>query len=256
MSNNNFFNTEAIAKSAKPKFERKDYGTPDEGTHEARIVQVIMLGEQERQAFKGEQKPPIQMMRVTFELPFSTIERVINKEGDTETQPRWISHEFPVSSFDQSTCMKWGKILGFGGDWSKAIGMPCQIFVQVQQGKKDPSKYYAKVKDLLSMSSRAAETLPEIHNPDRTLLFSPRDGSPENVAVFNEFPEWLQGKIEQALDFHSSGLKLALDAGVEPAETPKPKKASTPKPKAPEPELKGNPDDDAPFDADDDDPFA
>ena len=53
---------------------RPDYGHLETGTYAARIVQIIGLGVQERRPFQGEQKPPAPFIRITFELPYETIE--------------------------------------------------------------------------------------------------------------------------------------------------------------------------------------
>jgi hypothetical protein len=191
---------------------RVNYGHIETGTYAARIVQIIGLGVQERPAYMGEQKPPAPFLRVTFELPFETIERQL-EDGKTETQPRWLSKEFVFSGAELSTCAKWLKKLDpsntLGGDWSKAIGMECQVFVTATQGKKDPTKYYNDVKDVMQVTK--GMQVPAIFDESKLMVFSTRHITDKTVDQFNGMPKWLQEKITNAVDFPNSPLEQALN---------------------------------------------
>ena len=63
------------------------------GTYPARLVQLIDLGVQPRKPYQGQEKDPIQMIWVTYEL---TNEFMKDESGnDIEDKPRWISESFP-----------------------------------------------------------------------------------------------------------------------------------------------------------------
>lgn len=191
---------------------RPDYGHLETGTYVARIVQIIGLGVQERPPYKGEAKPPAPFIRITFELPFETIERQL-EDGGTETQPRWLSKEMVFSGADMSTCVKWMKKLDpaneFGGDWAKTIGKELQVFVTATQGKKDPSRWYNDVKDV--MPAPKGMPVPDIFAPEKKLVFSTRVVDADTVKHFNNMPKWLQEKITGAVDFPNSPLQKALN---------------------------------------------
>lgn len=191
------------------------------GTYGARIVQVIGLGVQERQPYKGEAKPPAPFIRITFELPYETIEITDRDSGEVTHQPRWLSKEMVFSGSDMSTCVKWlGKIdptNTLGGDWAKAVGKELQVYVTATQGKKDPSKYYNDVKDVLSVPK--GMEIPPIYAPEKQMVFSTRHVTDKTVERFNSMPNWLQEKITSAVDFPNSPLDKALN-GQPPQPSP------------------------------------
>jgi len=204
---------------------RKDYGHIETGTYLARIVQVIGLGVQPRQPYKGEAKPPAPFLRITFELPFETIDREL-QGGAVETQPRWFSKEFPFSGAELSTCYKWMKKLDpnneLGGDWANALGKECQVFITATQGKKDPSKYYNDVRDIMTVSK--GMTVPEIFDKSKMVLFSTRNVDAKTLEYFNNMPKWLQEKITTAVDFPNSPLDQALSGTTVDTPPPAPEK--------------------------------
>jgi hypothetical protein len=204
---------------------RPDYGHLETGTYAARIVQVIGLGVQERQPYKGEAKSPAPFIRITFELPFETIDRQL-EDGSTEPQPRWLSKEMVFSGADMSTCVKWMKKLDpsneLGGDWAKALGKELQVYVTATQGKKDPNKWYNDVKDIMTVPK--GMDVPPIAAPEKQMVFSTRLVDANTVANFNGMPKWLQEKITSAVDFPNSPLQQALQG-------------STPEPQQPAPEA-------------------
>jgi hypothetical protein len=206
---------------------RPDPGHLPTGTYIARIVQVIGLGVQERQPYKGEPKTPAPFIRITFELPYETIE-ITDKDGVVTNQPRWLSKEMVFSGADMSTCVKWMKKLDptneLGGDWAKAIGKEVQVYVTATQGKKDPKKYYNDVKDVLAVPK--GMTIPDIYAPEKKMVFSTRHVDENTVNNFNNMPKWLQEKITKALDFPNSALDKALNGGQTPQPTPQPEPES------------------------------
>ena len=193
---------------------RPDYGHLETGTYAARIVQIIGLGVQERRPFQGEQKPPAPFIRITFELPYETIEITDRNSGEVTNQPRWLSKEMVFSGAEMSTCVKWMKKLDptneFGGDWAKALGKECQVYVQATQGKKDPSKWYNDVKDILACPK--GMQVPDFYAPEKQMVFSTRHVDSRTVENFNNMPKWIQEKITSAVDFEGSPLQQALSS--------------------------------------------
>jgi hypothetical protein len=225
------FNINDVKPTNRSK-EYPDYGYLETGSYVARVVQVIGIGVHERPPYKGQQKPPAPFLRVTFELPYETIDRQLD-DGTTEKQPRWLSKEFVFSGAELSTCAKWLNKLDpnneLKGDWSATLGREVQLYVTATQGKKDPTKYYNDVKDIMAVPK--GMVVPEIFNEEKLMIFSPRDGSPESVAKFDSMPKWLQDKITNALDFQGSPLSLAL-SGKPDVNSP---------PTSPEPEVEVTP---------------
>lgn len=190
---------------------KTSYPHLETGTYGARIVQVIGLGVQERPAYKGEAKPPAPFIRITFELPYETIDRQM-EDGSIEKQPRWLSKEMVFSGSDMSTCVKWLNKIdpsnSLGGDWANTIGKELQVYVTATQGKKDPTKYYNDVKDVLSVPKGMA--IPDIYAPEKKMVFSTRHVTDKTVEQFNSMPKWLQEKITGAIDFPNSPLEKAM----------------------------------------------
>lgn len=283
MSNANFFSAQAVVKD-KPRNNsngssnttKRKYPAPKAGGHLARPVEVIFLGEQTVRGFGNKPDQDKQMVRVTFELVNSMIDRVVNEEtGETEKQPHWVSREIPVSKSDKSTFIKWAMRIApdavqllneysftpkgstdkvvvkeYDADYSQILGKPCQVFIQVDEwddkatGEK---RQAAKIKDVMEPMEGVPVT--ELKDSDKIRIFSPADPRPVSVATFNELPNWLQDKITGAKDWEQSPLKEAIDGGTQPTSS----KVEEKQPTSSEPEI----DEDIPFEADtdNDDPF-
>lgn len=276
-------NNKPNAKSPTSNTTKRKYPAPANGGHLARLVEIIFLGQQSIRKFGTEHYEDKPMVRLTFELVNSMIDRVIDEEtGETEKQPHWVSREIPVSNSDKSTFIKWATRLGanvvqtdeysftpkgtkdkvtvrqFDADYSEVLGNACQVFIQVDEWEDKNTgekREAAKIKDL--MEPMQGLEVKELFNEDRKKIFSPYDPSPLSVATFNELPSWVQDKITSASDWESTPLKQAIDGGTQPAsKQPVSSKAEEKQPTSSEPELMT--DDDVPFEADagdDEDPW-
>ena len=64
------------------------------GTYPVRVVQIIDLGVQPQRPFKGEQKPPVHQIQLTYEF----VDEFLKDEdgNELEDKPRWLSESFPL----------------------------------------------------------------------------------------------------------------------------------------------------------------
>jgi hypothetical protein len=182
----------------------------EEGSYPARLVQIILLGTQTPAPFKGEQKPPRLTIRATYEL---LDEFMKDEEGnDLPDRPRWISEEFPFMSLRADLAKSTKRYYALDpedksdGDWSKLLTAPCIVTITKSQGKD--GNIYNNVSAVSAMRPKEAAKAPELVNP--TLIW---DFYSPDIEVFKAFPEWLQTKIKEAVDFDGSDLQSALEGG-------------------------------------------
>lgn len=174
------------------------------GQHMARIVQVIDFGLQNQRPYKGEEKGPAYKMMLMFEFPNERID--INGES----RPMWESYEMKLSSHEKSTCYKWYQQLDpsneFRGDWSKLIGKECAVLIvhNTPTSGKHAGKTFAKVAGIMPLM--AGMTVPPLEND--TVVFTL--DSPD-IEVFRTFPDWMQEKIKNNLEFDNSKLHRLLE---------------------------------------------
>jgi len=204
-----------------------------DGNHAARIVQVIFLGVQEQRAFQGTPKPPIDQIRVTYELSH---EFMLDEDGNAQAdKPLWQSETlaFHNSSVDLATSTK--RFKAYRPDvsnpadfvWDDSLlGLPVQVVLksrEVTKGKH-AGKTFTDVKGVSSKVQLPGYEQPELVNP--AVFFDPADDDVD-VEVFNALPDWLQDQIKGGLDYATSPLSVALAGGTS---TPKPAPAPAPKP--------------------------
>jgi len=187
--------------------------TLEVGAYPARIVQVIGLGLQPQRAYKGEDKPPKPMIRVTYEL---LDEFMRDKEGnEIKDKPRWLSEDLPLNPLANDLAnstkryMALDPKLEFGGDWSQIMGAPCMLNVVINPNKKDPNKPYHNISGISTMRAKEAAVAPALVNMAK--VFDPDE---PDMEVFGSLPDWLQGKIKDALDFEDSALYTAINGGA------------------------------------------
>lgn len=205
------------------------------GGHPARVVQVLDLGLQPRRPYKGQAKPPIDMVSVTYELSHDFM---VDADGNPEEdRPRWISEEFPLYSLQADRAISTARYRAIDpkdsckGDFSKLIGMPCTVVVVHNPGTKDgKSIVYDNVGTVTSATKMPGYTQPELVNEG--VFFDLTD---PNMEVFAKLPEFLQNKIKGNLNYQGSLLQKLL--GEVPEEAPAP----------------SSPNEDAPLDSEDDD---
>lgn len=201
-----------------------------------RLVQIIDFGLQAQKPFQGQEKKPVQEIMLTYELSDCFM---VDEEGnELEDKPRWVSEVLPFYGLfaDKAKSTQRYKAFDpteeFEGDFSKCIGLPCNITI-VNNKKGD--KVYTNVANVAAMAARKAAALPELKNEPKVF-----DLDAPDLEVFNKLPKWIQEKIQSNLNYKGSKLE-ALLGGKQPE-----KKKEVPKKQ----EAKA---DNPPFDADEQD---
>lgn len=186
-----------------PKTSSKQRALITAGQHAARIVRVIDFGLQTQRPYKGEEKSPAFEIMIEFEFPDERIEI----EG--ESRPMWKSRKIKVSSDERSICYKWYNKLDpenvHRGDWSKLVGKECAVLIVHEKGKNNnEGRVFDKIGDIMPIMK--GMKVPPLENDP--VVFDL--GSPD-MEVFASFPEWMQNKIKENLQFDGSKLQTALE---------------------------------------------
>lgn len=207
-----------------------------DGTFPARIVQVVFLGIQEQRAFQGNAKPPIDQVRVTYELSHEFMK---DENGEVQAdKPRWYSEQiaFHNAEVDLATSTKRYKAYvptvssPSEHEWGEnLLGRAVQVQLKSRQvtSGKSAGRTFTDVKGVTAPANMPGYVQPALVNDP--VFFDPADDD-ASVEVFNSFPQWLQDVIKGAKDFSTSGLCRNL-AGSPPAATP-PTPAPQPAPQA------------------------
>lgn len=131
------------------KFSREI--TP-EGMTTARFISYVELGEQSRDAFQGKEKKPALEARLTFELmgpqhlkEFTVDGAQVTRRNTVSTNALFVSASSKSNFFKLLNKMKAGRdsVKHFGD----MLGEAFFITIVHKQGKKDPTKTYANMKD-------------------------------------------------------------------------------------------------------------
>ena len=183
----------------------------ENGTYAARLVQIIDLGIQPQDAFKGQEKPPAHMIYTTYEL---LDEFMIDKEGNPdESKPRWISEKLPFYSLDQDKAKSTQRYKALDpnidrdGEWPDLIGTPVMITIGKYKSKSTGKEGNA-ILGTASMRAKDAVKAPELVNEPKIFLLDSPD-----LTIFLSLPEWLQNLVKGNLEFKSSKLEKALAKG-------------------------------------------
>lgn len=192
---------------SKGNYERPEPLEP--GTYPARLVQVIGLGLQPQRAYKGAEKPPAYMLKVTYELADEFLK---DEDGeDDPTKPRWVWEDFPLHSLDSDLAKSTKRYLALDpeiehdGDWAGLLGKPCNVTIVVNEGKD--GNIYENVGAVTTMRAKDAAKLPPlVHEP---VAFDPDS---DDVETFLSFGDRIQSIIKEHLEFEGSALDLALQA--------------------------------------------
>jgi len=185
----------------------------------ARVVQVIDLGLQDGGEWKGEKKPPVNKLYITYELVDSFMQ---DAEGnDVEDKPRWISEELNMFSpdADKAKCNQRYKSIDpelvYDYNWAELVESPCYVMVAHKQSK---DKTYANVGIVTPyIVSKRNPELPPLVNPAKVFDL----GEPD-MEVFNALPEWLQDKIKGNLEYTGSPLEELLGGKPKASKKAKP----------------------------------
>lgn len=183
----------------------------ENGTYPARVVQVLDLGVQAQQPYQGKEKPPVQMINITYEF---LDEFCVDEDGnEMEDKPRWLSEDFPLYNLEADRAKSTQRYLALDpkvekdGDFTKLVNTPCLVTVVQNPGKgKNAGKIYTNVGGLSTMRPKDAEKAAELVNPPKVF-----DLDEPDMEVFGSLPEWLQEKIKGNLEFNGSPLDIALN---------------------------------------------
>lgn len=200
----------------KSNSNKKDYGRIGEGTTIGRVVNMVLLGRHTKTNYKtGEPEtyddgnPIVQSpVFITFELPNETIE--IEKDGETNEMPRWISKEYAISLHEKSGLRALFSVLGLNiekDDLDKAMTKACLINIGTTSGGKDKITGVSKL--MKGMSA------PELINEPK--YFDPYN---PDMEVWESLPQFLKDKIQEAHDYSTMKLAKILDTEVSSEDEP------------------------------------
>jgi hypothetical protein len=184
------------------------------GNYLARLVQVVDLGLQPQDNFKGEEKPPAHRVMFGYELG---TEFMKDEDGkDMEDKPRWISEDFPFYNLKADLAKSTKRIKAMDPSLSKEgrladmLGMPCTVTVVVDKNNKT-GKTYVNVGNITPPMKGIP--VPELKNDPRLFELDEPD-----MEIFEGLPDWIQNKVKSNLEFNGSPLQKAL--GIEQEEKP------------------------------------
>lgn len=182
----------------------------DVGTYPARVARIIDLGLQNQRPYMGKEKPPAHEVMLTYELVDTFM--VDDDGAELEDKPRWISETFPLHNLSADLAKSTRRYLAldpnmdFDGDFTKLIGVPCNVTIVHGQGKgQNAGKIYENIGSVTGMRDKDAKRTPELVNEG---AFFSLDAP--NMDIFNKFPQWLQEKIKTNLEFHGSPLETLV----------------------------------------------
>lgn len=216
------------------------------GSYPGWVIQVVDLGIQEQQPYKGQEKEPCQEILLTYEFADEFLK---DEEGnDIDSKPRYLSETFRVYSLDADKAKSTQRYLAldpnreFGGDFAALAGVPCNITVLVNE-KGD--KLYNNVGLISTMREKDKRKVGLPFN--KPVVF---DLDEPDASVFSKFPSWIQERIKKNINFEGSALAVALE-NYEPDEEEEKEAAPSPRPSAVKAPKKASvddvEDDDIPF---------
>jgi len=182
--------------------KREQQPLPKEGVRPARLVSVIDLGIQEREPWKGKEKPPIQQIRLEFDLvddlhifdedkgeqPFRRSPWDLNVSIDSETGEPWKN----------SNLYDWWKALDptnkFDLDFTKMLGQA--IFLTVTYDDSDGITY-ANISNPSPVPDMPGFEVAK--TPNALFYFDMDEGDLEK---FNILPDFIKDKMRAAINFN------------------------------------------------------
>jgi len=204
-------------------FERPEPLEP--GTYPARVVTIATLGVQPSRPYRGEEKPPVLNILVTYEL---LDEFMKDEDGnDIPEKPRWLTETFPFYNLSSERAKSTARYFALDpkgvhkGDWSKLINTPCMVNVVVEEGKgANAGKMFENVDSVATMRDKDAGKAPPLVNDAVVVDFYDPDA--EQVA---KLPLWIRKKMANAVDYDGSKVAKIIEAlGDEPHVKSTPKK--------------------------------
>ena len=182
----------------------------DAGALPARVVQLITLGLQPQKPYKGDPKPPVEELYITYEM---ADEFMKDEEGnEIEDKPRWLSETITLRSLDSDLAKSTKRYYALdpkvehGGDFSKLAGAPCVLAVIQNPSKKaGDDRIFNNIEGVTAMREKDIAKAPELVNPPKVF-----DIDEPDMEVFTSLPEWLQNKIKENLNYGGSALEKAV----------------------------------------------
>lgn len=184
----------------------------EEGTYPARLVQVIGLGLQNRDAYAGVEKEPCYQIHVTYEM---ADEFMVDENGNVlEDKPRWLSERMNFFNLESDKATSTKRYLALdptkekGGDWAALVGSPVMVTVGHKEGTgKNVGRTFERIINTAKMREKDLKNLEDLKNP--TLVFDALDEDPD-IEAFNSLPQFLQDIIKNNLEFNGSALQAKL----------------------------------------------
>jgi hypothetical protein len=217
------------------KKDRIEQPLIEPGVYPARLVQLIDLGLQAQRPYKGQDKPPVQEIMLTYEL----VDCFMVDEAGEEVadKPRWISETLPFYGLFADKAKSTQRYHAFDpkeafdGDFAQAVGLPINVtLVNNMVGEKT----YTNIANVAAMRPRDAAACPELANAPKTL-----DLDAPDMEVYGLLPKWIQEKIQANLNFQGSAIEAAIKGkpAAPAAKAEKPKREDPPAPKAEDDDL-------------------
>jgi hypothetical protein len=196
------------------------------GTYPARVVSIIDLGLQPQRPFQGQEKPPKQEIKITYEL---LDEFCLDENGEEmEDKPRWVSEDIPFNNLDVDLAKSTKRYYALDpdgeldGDFTQLLGLPCLVTLNATQGKgKNADRVFNNVTTISQMRAKDAKKAAPLVNDSKFFSCSEPD-----LDVFRSLPEFQQDKIKSNLEYNGSALQAALEGkGEDEVPAKKAKKA-------------------------------
>ena len=189
----------------------------DAGNYPARVVRIVDLGIQAQAPYQGKEKPPAHIVDFTYEL---NDEFMIDKDGNPdESKPRWVSEQFALNppSSDLAKSTKRAHAIDPNNehdyDITQYLGMPCVVGLVQKEYK---GKTYNNIGSVGVIRPKEAAKMEPLKNEPTLFVLDDPD-----MDVFGKFPQWLQDKIKDNLEFEGSELQKRLGGGKKPAKAKK-----------------------------------
>ena len=192
----------------------------DAGTHPVRLVRVLDMGVQKQREYKGEPKPPVQEIDLTYEF---LDEFMLDADGeDILDKPRWNSECIPFHTLDKDKAKSTNRYLAFDpdcvndGDWEELLGMPAMVTIIQKAGKgKFEGRVFDNINSAAPMSPKQQKKAAPLVN--KATFFSM---DAPDMDVYNSLPDWIKDKMKGALNYGGSALEKAIEGGGDEPEVP------------------------------------
>jgi hypothetical protein len=173
-------------------------------TYPARVVHIIDLGMQEQRAYADKVKPPVNMVAFTYEFADEFLK---DEDGnDIEDKPRHLTEMMPIyqlSADKAKSTLRYNALDpagAFDGDFSALVGLPCLVTV-VHNPNKKTGGVYENIGGISPMREKDAAKAPELVYPPLTF-----DLDEPDLAVFEQFPQFVRDRITNGLEYEGSKL--------------------------------------------------